>query len=48
MAFHNDVRIAYLALAEQAPDRIHIVDATGTPAEVFRRIEPLLAEWFGL
>lgn len=47
LAFHRDVREAYLALARSAPGRICIVDASGTPDEVFARIEPLLASWFG-
>jgi dTMP kinase len=47
LAFHRDVREAYLALARSAPGRICIVDASGTPDEVFARVEPLLASWFG-
>jgi dTMP kinase len=47
LSFHNDVRHAYLALAKAEPGRICIVDAAGTAAEVFGRIEPLLAGWFG-
>ncbi|MBZ5494782.1 MAG: dTMP kinase [Acidobacteriia bacterium] len=46
LLFHRDVREAYLALAESASDRICIVDASGTPDQVFGRIEPLLAAWF--
>jgi dTMP kinase len=48
ISFHRDVREAYLALARSAPDRICVVDASGTPDEVFARIEPNLAAWFGL
>lgn len=48
ISFHRDVREAYLALARSAPDRICVVDASGTPEDVFARIEPLLAAWFGL
>ncbi len=47
LSFHRDVREAYLALAKAAPGRICVIDAAGTPAEVFARIEPLLAAWFG-
>jgi dTMP kinase len=48
LSFHRDVRAAYLALARSSPDRISIVDASGTPDQVFQRIEPLLAAWFDL
>jgi dTMP kinase len=48
ISFHRDVREAYLALARSAPDRICVVDASGTPDDVFARIEPNLAAWFGL
>jgi dTMP kinase len=47
LSFHREVRKAYLALAQAAPDRISVVDASGTPDQVFRRIEPLLVSWFG-
>jgi dTMP kinase len=47
LAFHRDVRAAYLAIAESAPRRVCVVDASGTPDQVFARIEPLLAGWFG-
>lgn len=46
LAFHRDVREAYLTLARAAPDRIRIIDGSGTPQEVFARIEPLLVSWF--
>jgi dTMP kinase len=48
LAFHRNVRAAYLALAKSAPDRIFVVEATGTPDQVFSRIEPLIENWFGL
>ncbi len=47
LSFHRNVREAYLALARSAPGRICVIDATGTPDEVFSRIDPLLASWFG-
>lgn len=47
LSFHSDVRAAYLALATLAPERICVVDASGTPEQVFARIEPLLKAWFG-
>jgi dTMP kinase len=47
LSFHRDVRAAYLALAESSKGRICIIDAAGTPDEVFARIEPLLESWLG-
>jgi len=46
LAFHRDVREAYLRLAKVATDRILVIDGNGTPQEVFAQIEPLLASWF--
>ena len=46
-AFHLKVRQAYLDLATRFPSRIRIVDASGTPDEVFARIAPLLDSWVG-
>jgi dTMP kinase len=46
ISFHRDVRAAYLALAASAPGRMFVIDGSGTPPEVFGRIEPLLAAWF--
>jgi dTMP kinase len=48
LAFHLRVREAYLELARQSPQRIHIVRASGTPDEVFSRIERLLDEWLAV
>jgi dTMP kinase len=48
LSFHRDVRDAYLALARLDPDRICIIDGSGSPDDVFARIEPNLAAWFGL
>jgi dTMP kinase len=45
LAFHRRVRDAYLELAGQWPGRIHVVDASGTPDEVFSRIRRLLDVW---
>ena len=47
LSFHRDVRAAYLRLALGAPERICAIDASGTPDQVFARIEPALAAWFG-
>jgi len=46
LSFHRDVRAAYLALAKSSAGRICVIDAAGTPDEVFARIQPLLASWF--
>ncbi len=43
--FHRNVRAAYLELARSYPHRIHVIDAAGTPDEVFARILPLLESW---
>ncbi len=43
--FHRRVREAYLALARRSPQRIHVVNAAGSPDEVFSRIARLLEEW---
>ncbi len=45
LSFHEAVRAAYLDLARRFPARIRIVDARGTPAEVFARLKPILDEW---
>jgi dTMP kinase len=45
VAFHSRVREAYLELAGRFPDRVHIVQASGTPDEVFARIARLLDNW---
>jgi dTMP kinase len=43
--FHRRVRDAYLEIAANAPQRVRIVPALGTPDEVFNRIARLLDEW---
>ncbi|MDR1125754.1 MAG: dTMP kinase [Deltaproteobacteria bacterium] len=40
--FHAKIRSGYQAWAARHPERIRLVDASGSPAEVFGRIEPLL------
>jgi dTMP kinase len=45
LEFHKRVRQAYLELAGQWPQRIHVVNASGTPDEVFLRIARLLDIW---
>jgi dTMP kinase len=46
LSFHSRVRMAYLELAGQSPDRICVVHASGTPDEVFSEIKTLLDSWF--
>ena len=48
LAFHKRVRSAYLELATRWPRRIHIIQASGTPDEVFARIARLLDQWIRL
>jgi len=45
LSFHKRVRAAYLDLASQSPERIHVVPASGTPDEVFSRISKLIDTW---
>ena len=46
LSFHGAVRKGYLALAESAPQRVRIIDASGNKDEVFSRIQVLLETWF--
>ena len=45
LEFHRRVRESYLELACRWPERIHVIQAFGTPDEVFSRITPLLDSW---
>ena len=42
LAFQRRIREAYLKLAEREPERVHVVDAVGTPEEVFMRLTHVL------
>ena len=42
LAFHARVSDAYLRIAEEHPDRVAVVDASGTPEEVHARVRPAL------
>jgi dTMP kinase len=42
LAFHRRVRDGYLALAKAEPGRFRVVDATGTPDTVQKRIQEVL------
>jgi dTMP kinase len=47
LAFHARVADAYLKIAEEHPDRFHVVEASGTPEEVHelvqKGLDPVLA-----
>lgn len=45
LAFHREIRQAFLRLAQAVPERIRIVDATGSENEVFARVLALVEEW---
>jgi dTMP kinase len=45
LSFHRRVREAYLELSERFPQRIFPVSASGTPDEVFSRVQDLLDRW---
>lgn len=42
LAFHAKVADAYLRIAEEHPDRFHVVDAKGTPEQVHERVRQAL------
>ncbi len=44
IAFQERIRAAYLQLAQEQPDRVRLVDAVGTPDEVFARLLAALAD----
>ena len=46
-AFHERVREGFLALAEVEPDRVRVVDASGSPEEVAERVRAELADVLG-
>lgn len=47
MDFHRRVREGYLAIADREPDRVRVVDASGSEEEVFRRVLDALTEIIG-
>ncbi len=48
IAFHKRVRQGYLALAEQEPERIRMVDASPAPDRVKMEIRKIIAAVFGI
>ncbi len=47
MDFHERVRHEYLRLADEDPDRVVVIDAVGTPDEVFSEIRTALVDRLG-
>ena len=48
LAFHTRVRDGFMALAKQAPDRIVIVDASGTPEQTDKQVKQHLTNQLNL
>ena len=46
--FHRKVRDGYLELAQQEPDRFVVIDAEGSPKNVFEKLRAPLAQRLGL
>lgn len=44
LRFQERIRAAYLRLAHQEPERVEVIDATGTPDEVYERLVGALAD----
>ena len=44
LAFHEAVRRGFLTIAAEEPDRVRVVDASGTADEVARRVSATLAD----
>ena len=42
--FHRRVRDGFLELAEREPSRVQVIEAGGSPEEVFARVHPILPE----
>ena len=43
LAFHREVRDAFLAIAAAEPARCHVVDASGTPELIAERVWAVMA-----
>lgn len=46
IVFHRKVREGYLALAQEHPERFHIIDGSGSLAEVSRQIQDIALPFF--
>jgi len=44
LSFHRQVRKGYHILAEREPDRVRMIDAMGSPEEVFERVWQVVGE----
>jgi len=44
LAFQQRIREAYLRLAEAEPDRVQVIDASGTPDEVFAQLAYVISD----
>ena len=42
--FHRRIREGFLELAKREPDRVRVIDADGSPDEVFARVHPVLPD----
>ena len=45
LIFHQEIRQAFLKLARALPDRMRVVDATGSEDQVFDRVLALIEAW---
>ena len=45
LAFHREIRQAFLRLAQAVPKRIRVVNAAGSEDEVFDRVIALIEAW---
>lgn len=45
LAFHQEIRQAFLRLAEAVPNRMKVVDASGSEDQVFERVHALIEAW---
>ncbi|MCZ7583312.1 MAG: hypothetical protein M5R36_08260 [Deltaproteobacteria bacterium] len=46
--FQARVREGYLAIAKREPERVKLIDANGSPDEVFARVRPIVAAALGI
>ncbi|PIR25700.1 MAG: dTMP kinase [Deltaproteobacteria bacterium CG_4_10_14_0_2_um_filter_43_8] len=46
LQFHEAVRSAYLQIAKNEPERVKIIDASGSPEKVFEQVKKILDTFF--